>query len=166
MKQKSIDLRDPIEVARHWYLNVLSGPVESDPEPLAGIGDESVSIEDLFSPDYINHVVPGPKVGWKRGVEGARQILKIYRSASPDLQITILEQSAIENRVLTRYMVTATHTGAAFFGVKANGRRYTVTATHVDRIENGKFVESWGSWDLESLIAQMGVAEDAAVIRG
>ena len=66
------------------------------------------------------------------------------------------------NKVMTRYELTATHTGRAFFGLKASGRQYRASGLGIDLIERGKFVESWGNWDLESIVAQMGIPKDAA----
>ena len=158
---------DPIKIARHWYLDILSGPADSNPDPMEPYFSESDDlIGQIFSPDYVNNVLPAPKGGWKRGVEGARQVLRMYRGASPDLRIQIDKQWVEGNKVMTRYTVTATHTGRAFFGKKANGKRYSVTGQHTDVIENGKFVESSGGWDVENLAAQMGIPKEAAVLGG
>ena len=42
-------------------------------------------------------------------------------------------------------------------GVAAPGRRITVEGISIDRIVDGKVVETWTSWDLLGLMQQLGV---------
>ncbi len=151
-----------MEVARRWYLEILSGPVGDD--TAVRRSSSAPTIDQVFAADYTNHVMPAPKDGWKSGIAGARQVLKTYRSSFPDLKVEIERQWVEDGKVYTRYQVSGSHTGKTFFGVSANGKHYSVSGLGIDRIENGKIVSSWGSWDMQSLIEQMNVPKDSAEI--
>jgi predicted ester cyclase len=146
------------EVARHWYEDVLSGTVTTRRRKADGymdISDEKLSL--VFAPDYVNHVLPAPPGGWKTGVEAAKQIIHAYRLSFPDLTVEVQDQKVVQDLVITHYTAGGTHMAKAFLGAGATGRAYRVQGYGIDRIADGKFAESWGSWDICSLLEQMGV---------
>ena len=145
-------------LVRHWYEDVLSGTI-ANPGRLNSSGwDEGDSdLSRLFTPDYVNHVVPAPAGGWKQGIGGAVQIIQIYRLSYPDLMISIDEQMVAGDKVITRYKAEGTHTARPFLHVPATARHYKVSGIAIDRLENGKIAESWGQWDMCSLLIQMGM---------
>jgi predicted ester cyclase len=146
------------ELVRHWYEDVLSGTVAAPGNAHAGGWDDAVlDLGSLFTEDYVNRVVPAPPGGWKRGVAAAVQIIQMYRLSYPDLTIKVDEQMVAEDKVITRYTATGTHTASPFFHMPATSKRYKVTGIGIDRVANGKFAESWGQWDMCSLLQQMGI---------
>jgi predicted ester cyclase len=42
-------------------------------------------------------------------------------------------------------------------GMAATGKQATVTGITIDRIVDGRFVESWTNWDTLGLMQQLGV---------
>jgi steroid delta-isomerase-like uncharacterized protein len=82
-------------------------------------------------------------------------------SAFPDCQFTVEDQIAEGPMVVTRWTVTGTHRGN-LGNIPATGRRMSVTGISWSRVENGKFVESWTSWDTLGMLQQLGVAEAPA----
>jgi predicted ester cyclase len=78
-----------------------------------------------------------------------------YFKALPDVNITVEFQVAEGNMVLTYVTVRGTHQGE-LLGVSATGKRIEVTGMSVDRIERGKIVEGWVSWDQLGLLKQLG----------
>src|SRR5215471_15605777 len=70
--------------------------------------------------DHVNDLV-------FRGLEGTQQSIEMYRSALPDMKITVEEQVVEADRVASRFMVTGTCHGRA---VRFNG----IT---ISRFENG-----------------------------
>jgi predicted ester cyclase len=88
---------------------------------------------------------------------GAFQVIKIYRLSYPDLTIKIQEQLVAEDKVITRYVAEGTHTARPFLHLPPTAKRYKVTGIAIERIENGKMAESWGQWDMYSLLSQMGL---------
>jgi len=57
---------------------------------------------------------------------------------------------------VTRWTAHATHKGE-LAGIPATGKLATVTGMGVDRILNGKIVESWGLFDQFGMLQQLGV---------
>jgi predicted ester cyclase len=64
------------------------------------------------------------------------------RSAFPDHRLSIVDQIAEGDRVVTRVRFEATHL-QPFAGVAATGRRLSYSGVAIDRIVDGKVVEMW-----------------------
>jgi len=112
-------------------------------------------VEELVAPGFVNHdaAMPEPLVG----IEAAKATISGYRAAFPDLRITIEEQIGEGEYVTSRWMARGTHEGD-LMGITATGKQATVTGITIDRIANGRFVESWTNWDTLGLLQQLGVA--------
>ena len=54
-------------------------------------------------------------------------------AAFPDIAVTVYDRVAEEDKVVTRWSATGTHTGS-FAGVAATGRSITVTGIHIHRV--------------------------------
>jgi predicted ester cyclase len=62
----------------------------------------------------------------------------MYRSAVPDIYITIEDQLAEGDKVVTRWRARGTHQGE-LMGISSSGNRVEVTGiTTIDRIEGGR----------------------------
>lgn len=89
-------------------------------------------------------------------VEGMKQLLPAFRTAFPDLAITLGEMIAEGDKVAYLMSWTGTQTGE-FMGIPATGKHVTVTETHIDQIANGKLVRHGGDTDQLGLLQQLGV---------
>ena len=74
----------------------------------------------------------------------------------PDVQATVQDLLADEDRVIERITVRAKHTGE-FHGIPATGRAVTWTGIHIYRFEDGKIAELWSEIDFLGLFVQLGV---------
>ena len=110
--------------------------------------------DELFAPDYILHDPASPEE--VRGPEGFKRFVGIFRTAFPDLHVTIEEQIAEGDMMVTRYTVRGTHTGE-LMGLPPSGKRVTVVGVGVSRASGGKFVETWDHYDALGLMRQIGV---------
>jgi steroid delta-isomerase-like uncharacterized protein len=97
--------------------------------------------------------IPGGKV---TGPEGYKQLVQIYRTAFPDLHITINDQIAEGDKLVTRWTATGTHKGD-FMGIAPTGKFSTVTGIAIDHYQSGKLVEGWQSADNLGMLQQLGV---------
>jgi len=102
--------------------------------------------------------VPGGKF---TGPEGSRQFVQIYRTAFPDVHVTINDQIAEGDQVATRWTATGTHKGE-LMGIAPTNKRVTVTGTDFERYQGGKLVESWASYDMLGMLQQLGVVASLA----
>ena len=117
-------------------------------------------MDQLVSEDAVDHDAQNPNAGI-HGPEGAKRTAAIYRGAFPDLQITVEDQLAEGDKVVTRWTAVGTQDGD-LAGLPASGRSTTVTGITIDRIAGGKIVESWGNWDTLGMMQQLGAVPAAA----
>ncbi len=109
--------------------------------------------DTLVTDDFIDHqAIPG----MGPGREGFRQLEAIFRSAFPDLRLTVDGIVAEGDMVSCRWTSTGTHQGA-LFGVPPTGRPVKVTATVVYRVEGGRLAEGWINRDDLGMMRQLGV---------
>ena len=108
--------------------------------------------DDLAASDVVIH--KGSQV--IQGREGIKGYVSALRAAFPDLHITVEEQLAEGDRVVTRWTAHGTHLGE-FQGLPPTGRQVRVTGTDIDRIVSGKAVECWTTMDELGLMQQLGV---------
>jgi steroid delta-isomerase-like uncharacterized protein len=117
-------------------------------------------LDELVSEDAVDHDTQNPNAAI-HGPEGAKRTAAMYRAAFSDLQITIEDQIAEGDKVVTRWTAVGTHDGD-LPGLPASGRSSTVTGIGIDRIEGGKIVEAWGNWDTLGMMQQLGAVPAAA----
>ena len=113
---------------------------------------------ELFAPDSVSHdrSGPGPNGEWPRGPEGAIGVVKAYRGAFPDIQFTIEDQIAEGDLVTTRWTSRGTNTGS-LMGMPPTGKTSTITGIETERLKDGKIAETWGNFDVLSMLTQLGV---------
>lgn len=101
----------------------------------------------VFAPGYVNHQEPDIAGGVSaRSLKDWKALLAGHHTAFPDCKTRVLMQIAEGDLVSTRWEFTATHKGH-YMGLEPNGRTTTWTGIQIDRIENGRIVESWVDWD-------------------
>ena len=76
--------------------------------------------------------------------------------AFSDIQFTLEDLLAAEDKVVARFMAHGTQTGA-FQSISATGRAATVSGIAIYRLAGGKVVEQWLEYDQLSLLQQLGV---------
>jgi steroid delta-isomerase-like uncharacterized protein len=117
------------------------------------------ALDEVVAPDAVDHDPYNPHA--QEGLEGAKRTIAMYREAFPDLSFEIEDQIAEGDKVVTRWTGTGTHEGA-LMGVEPTGTRSSTTGIAIDRIEDGKIVESWGNWDTLGLMQSIGAIPQAA----
>ena len=78
-----------------------------------------------------------------------------YRTAFPDLRLTIEAQVSEGDLVVTRWKASGTHQGE-LFGIAPTGKQATVTGISLTRVSGGKIAEDWTNWDTLGLLQQLG----------
>jgi steroid delta-isomerase-like uncharacterized protein len=112
-------------------------------------------IPELTAANAIFHD-PGVPGGKFVGPDGLKQFVQIYRTAFPDIHLTINDQIAEGDKVVTRWTGTGTHKGE-LMGIKPTGKHSTVTGVTLERFEAGKVAESWFNYDMLGMLQQLGV---------
>jgi steroid delta-isomerase-like uncharacterized protein len=106
-------------------------------------------LEQFVSPDWVDHGEG------QHGREAFQRQIAMFRSAFPDLKVTVDEVIVDGDRFASRTTVTGTHTGE-LMGMPPSGRQISVAAVDFGRIEDGRAKERWGGLDTYSLLVQLG----------
>lgn len=124
-----------------------------------GFNEGKLELADqLISPQAINHDPAEPvRMRGLRGPEVFKQTVRTYRSAFPDVRITVDDVIAADDRVVLRWHSEGTHRGK-LEGLAPTGAHGSVTGISIDRWENGKIAEMWSEWDNLGLARQLGAA--------
>ena len=125
-------------------------------EELWNKGNLSVA-DQLFSPNYAHHDPSTPDVG--RGPESEKKRATLYRTAFPDLQLTIEDIIAEGETVMARWSCRGTHKGD-LSGIAPTGKQVTISGVTIARLTNGKLAEGYVNWDALGLMQQLGVAPE------
>ena len=120
----------------------------------AFVGGNLDLVDELVAPGYESHD-PATPPDLRNGPAGVKALIQGYRAAFPDLQITIDQQLADGDYVITRWTGNGTHEGE-LMGIAATGTHATITGIAIDRIEDGKIAETWENWDTFGLMQQLG----------
>ncbi len=116
-------------------------------------GNLSVAGE-LFAPNYEDHDPSTPDFG--RGPDSEKKRVSLYRTAFPDLHLTIQDLIAEGESVMVRWSCRGTHKGD-LNGIAATNKQFTITGISVVRVSNGKITEAFVNWDALGLMQQLGV---------
>jgi steroid delta-isomerase-like uncharacterized protein len=116
-------------------------------------------VDELGAPSFVNHDPSSPED--IRGVEGFKEFINTYRSAFPDLRVTIEDQIAEGDKVVSRWSARGTQKGE-LQGMPPSNKQATVTGISIDRLEGGKIVESWNNWDTLGMLQQLGAIPETA----
>ena len=120
----------------------------------------SLSVADqLFTPNYTHHDSSSPDFG--HGPESERKRANLYRTAFPDLRLTIEDLIAEGDTVMARWSCHGTHKGD-LNGIAPTGKPFTISGVTVARLLNGKLAEGFVNWDALGLMQQLGVVPQLA----
>jgi predicted SnoaL-like aldol condensation-catalyzing enzyme len=110
--------------------------------------------DQLFAPIYNHHDTSSPDLG--RGPESEKLRATLYRTAFPDIRLTIEDLIAEGETVTARWSCRGTHKGD-LSGIAPTGKSFTITGTSTVRFASGKMVEGWINWDALGMMQQLGV---------
>ena len=109
---------------------------------------------EFYSPDFFYYFPSNNPKPLSR--EEAQEFVKSFFRAFPDLNFSIEELFAVEDRVIVRYILRGTHK-EGWRGIPATGNKFEISSTFIIRIENGKVVEEREDFDLLGFMQQLGM---------
>jgi steroid delta-isomerase-like uncharacterized protein len=122
-----------------------------------GNGDLQAA-DDVLAEHFIEH---NPAPGQRPGREGHKQMLQLWRTAFPDLTLTVDDVFAAGDRAALRWTARGTH-AAALLGMPPTGREVTLTGIDILRVVDGKIVERWGQFNGIEMLQQLGALPSPA----
>ena len=109
------------------------------------------ALAEVYAANFVMHEPDEDVVG----IEGLTQFVSMMRSALPDLRITLEDDMAEGDKVVTRWIGQGTHQGE-LMGIAPTGNQVTFTGITIHRIEDDKIVEEWENWDALGMMQQIG----------
>jgi predicted ester cyclase len=143
-EETSVSAEENKAVARRWF------------EDLFNAGNLKVA-DEIIAPDHVNHDPTLPDI--PPGPEGQKQVVNLYRGAFTNAHISIEDQLAEGDRVVTRWTGSGTHQGE-LMGVAPTGNQVTITGITINRVSGGKIVESWTNYDALGMMRQIGAVPE------
>jgi steroid delta-isomerase-like uncharacterized protein len=116
-------------------------------------------VDATSSADSIGHDPANPED--LVGPEAFKGLVQMYRDAFPDLRLTVDQQISDGDFVVTRWASAGTNTGS-LAGMPPTGKSTSITGITIDKVVDGKIVESWTQWDNLGLMQQLGVGAPTA----
>ena len=116
-------------------------------------GGDLEAADALLSPEFSLHTplpTPGP------GIPAMNNVITTCRAAFQDLQVTIEDMMAEDDRVACRFTARGVHAGE-FMGLPPTGKKIAMTGIEIFRLRNGKITELWGEANLMGLMQQLGI---------
>ncbi len=114
------------------------------------------ALDEVYAPDVVWHE-PDQEI---RGLEQAKQFVTTYKTAFPDMTVTVEDVIAEGDKVVTRVTLRGTHQGETEEFGPPTGRQFEGEGITISRIVNGKIVEDWDSYDNLSTLQQLGLAPE------
>lgn len=120
-------------------------------------------IAEFIAPDYIDRNDQG------RGINGAKRHVLGVRQTYPDLHVTVGQQVAEGEWVVTQVTGRGTHLGV-WLGMRPTGKTVEINGVNIDRVVNGRIAEHGGVADLLGALLAMGaihwVAPENPFVKG
>jgi serine phosphatase RsbU (regulator of sigma subunit)/predicted ester cyclase len=109
------------------------------------------ALEEILAPDFIDHsVLPGQ--GTTR--EDYLQDVAEDQAASSEAQLSIEDQMAEDDKVMTRLAIHGSHDQEMFTGVPPTGAELKFTGIIINRVVGGKIAEEWSEGTYAYELAQ------------
>jgi steroid delta-isomerase-like uncharacterized protein len=107
-------------------------------------------IDELLAPNCVIRGLGADQVG----PEQFKPFFAAYRSAFPDVKITVDQAIAEDDMVAVRWSGTGTHKGDGL-GFAATGRTARFSGMTMVRIVDGKLVEGWNNFNQFEMLQQL-----------
>ena len=113
-------------------------------------------LDEVYAPDVVWHE-PDREI---RGLEQAKQFVTTYKTAFPDMTVTVEDVIAEGDNVVTRVTLRGTHQGETEEFGPPTERQMELKGITIHRIEDGKIVEEWERYDNLSIMQQLGLVPE------
>jgi steroid delta-isomerase-like uncharacterized protein len=131
---------DAEKIVRRWFDEVWNNGKES-------------AIDELMADGAVYHGLGEADIV---GPEAFKPFYRQFRTAFPDMHITVEHAMAQGDTAAARCTVTATHTGPGLVD-SVTSKPVRFTGMVIARVNDGKVAESWNNFDFLTLYQQLGM---------
>ncbi len=110
-------------------------------------------VGEIFAADFVNH---DPNRLDTLDLDSYKGWVVETLTAYPDFHVEVHDMVAQGDKVAARLTVTGTHQGE-LMGIPPTCKQVTMTAMNIHRLDGGKVVEVWWSYDTLGMTQQLGV---------
>ena len=119
-------------------------------------GRDLDAIDELVSEEYVGHWFAADGDVDR---DGLREFIAATHEGFSDFHMESEFMIGQDDMITVGFVVTGTHDGE-YMGIPATGKSGRVPGIFVHRIEDGKAVEAWATWDALGLLQQVGVVPE------
>jgi steroid delta-isomerase-like uncharacterized protein len=101
------------------------------------------------------HVMHDPQVPSGEGPQGMADVVAVYQQAVEG-HWGIEDIFSTDDKVVVRWTGSGTHVGE-INGIPPTGKKISVDAISIHRMDGGKIAETWEVWDTLGFLQQLGV---------
>jgi steroid delta-isomerase-like uncharacterized protein len=109
------------------------------------------SCDEIFDSNYVGHL-PIMDV---HGPEEFKNLVSIYRTAYPDVHLTVEDVFSVGEKMAVRWTSRGTHLGE-MMGIPPSNRKIEVMGISIFHLKNGKVMEEWEGFDTLGMMQQIG----------
>lgn len=113
---------------------------------------DASKLSNYFSDDFVSH----DPLATTTSLAEFRKLFEGYHASFPNMRMVIDAQVEEGDVVVTRFTASGTDTGG-FMGRPATGKKVQFGGMQMDRIRDGKIVESWFEGDYLTMLQQLGM---------
>lgn len=136
-------------MAHHQYKAIVRRVNE---EAFSADGDLAV-IDEFVAADLVDHTAP-PHL--QHGNQSLKRLAQLWRTAFPDLKVTVHDIVAEDDLVVIAWSGGGTHLGD-LMGIPPTGKQGFMAGITFNRMRDGRIVERWGNNDQLGLFIQLGL---------
>jgi predicted ester cyclase len=113
---------------------------------------DSANVDRYFATNWVNH---DPSLPPLKGLDGARELIGMWKAAFSDMKVSVEDSVTEGDRVAVRFVVSGRHSGP-FMGIAPTGKQIKVSGTGIFRVVDGKSTDNWVNFDALGLLQQLG----------
>jgi steroid delta-isomerase-like uncharacterized protein len=102
-----------------------------------------------------NHVNHNDPTGGCDGIAGMQRHIEVFRRTYPDIRVTIEDQIAEGDFVVSRLTYQGTHQGR-WLGLQPTGKPITLKGAKIVKLRDGLIAESWGFFNTLEALREIG----------
>jgi len=110
-----------------------------------------VEVDALWDSNVVRTANLLPEV---KGIDGIKKVITAFRTAYPDLKLTIDEEIYAENKVTIRWLLTGTNTGEG--EMPPTGKQINIWGISIVHFANGKLTREFVAFDNQAIMDQLG----------